>query len=126
MSDHPAITDADRDCARLILEYVASVTDPRGMVERQLQIFREREVHLALEAERMRDNRVYRAIKELLHASTPADRANLAAGLLVALDKLAENQTDHVVDANKMAASEQAADHFADAGKMVEKTEAKP
>ena len=29
MSDHPAITDADRDCARLIIEYVASVTDPR-------------------------------------------------------------------------------------------------
>lgn len=116
MSDHPAITDADRDCARLIIEYVASVTDPRRMIERQLQIFREREVHLALEAERMRDNRVYRAIKELLHASTPADRGNLAAGLLVAMDRLAE----------KASVSEQAPDHVADAGKMAEKTEAKP
>jgi hypothetical protein len=76
----------------------------------------EREVHLALEAERMRENRVYRAIKELLHASTPADRANLAAGLLVVLDRLAE----------KASVSEQAPDHVADAGKMAEKTEAKP
>ena len=55
--------------------------------------YREEEIHLALERERQRDNRVYRAIKELLAASTPAERRNLAAGLLVALDRLAERDT---------------------------------
>lgn len=56
--------------------------------------YREDEVHLALEAERQRDSGVYRAIKELLAASTPAERANLAAALLVALDRLTEQQSE--------------------------------
>lgn len=137
MSDHPAITDADYSCAAAISKKLhpqpwdSTLVDELRFATRQavapiIAAHRAAAVQEALEAERQRDNRVYRALEELLHASTPADRANLAAGLLVALDKLAENQTDHVVDANKMAASEQAADHFADAGKMVEKTEAKP
>lgn len=106
----PNVTATDRAIARRL------VFTPRNNEQLALDIaaatiaaYREEEIHLALERERQRDNRVYRAIKELLAASTPAERANLAEGLLVALDRLAE----------KASVSEQAPDHVVDADKMV-------
>ena len=98
----PNITATDRALVNRIM--FGGTPKDYDRVAAMVAAYREEEIHLALERERMRDNRVYRAIKELLHASTPADRANLAAGLLVALDKLAENQTDHVAAAGKMVA----------------------
>ena len=90
----PNVTATDRAIARRL------VFTPRNNEQLALDIaaatiaaYREEKIHLALEAERQRDNRVYRAIKELLAASTPAERANLAAGLLVVLDRLAERES---------------------------------
>jgi len=110
----PTVTATDRALVNCIM--FGGTPNDYDRVAAMIAAYREEKIHLALEAERMRDNRVYRAIKELLHASTPADRGNLAAGLLVAMDRLAE----------KASVSEQAPDHVADAGKMAEKTEAKP
>lgn len=91
----PNITAADRVVADKIMfgglpnDYEEARIVAAGMIA----AYREEEIHLALERERQRDNRVYRAIKELLAASTPEERRNLAAGLLVVLDRLAERGT---------------------------------
>ena len=87
----PNVTATDRALVNCIM--FGGTPKDYDRVAAIIAAYREEEIHLAVERERQRDNRVYRAIKELLAASTPAERANLAAGLLVVLDRLAERES---------------------------------
>jgi hypothetical protein len=83
-ADQAAVTDLDRRLARRLCHETFS-GDVLAQVTALVAAYRERAVREALAEERQRDNRVARALRDLVARAARGARARRAAGLMSAL-----------------------------------------